>query len=60
MFLSLPFIAIVKVICDHVPEMQAWGKMLGDEESARWNMMKLPIKKSLSKKGVKVEIEKAQ
>ena len=45
MFLSLPFIAICKVIFDHVPDLQPWGKVLGDEESARWRIMKVTIKK---------------
>ncbi len=50
MFLSLPFVAICKVICDHVEELYAWGKMLGDEDSARWNIMKLPARKGRGKK----------
>ncbi len=45
MFLSLPFVAICKVICDHVPELNAWGKVLGDEESARWKPIKVSIRK---------------
>ena len=45
MFLSLPFVAICKVIFDNVEELQPWGSLLGDEESARWNIMKLPSTK---------------
>ncbi|MFT4155433.1 MAG: AI-2E family transporter [Parafilimonas sp.] len=45
MFLSLPFVAICKVVFDHVEELKPWGSMLGDEESARWNMMKMPVSK---------------
>jgi len=51
MFLSLPFVAICKVIFDNVKELQPWGSLLGDEESARWNIIKLPLsKKTVSKK----------
>ena len=31
MFLSIPLIAIVKVICDHVDSLKAWGALLGDQ-----------------------------
>jgi len=31
MFLSIPFVAIVKIICDRVEGMKALGKLLGDE-----------------------------
>ncbi len=40
MFLSLPFIAICKVVFDHVEEMHVWGNLMGDEESARWNVIR--------------------
>jgi len=30
MFLSLPLLAIVKVICDHVESLKPWGLLLGD------------------------------
>ena len=40
MFLSLPFVAICKVVFDHVEDMQPWGDLLGDEESARWNVIR--------------------
>jgi len=30
MFLSLPLIAVVKIICDHIDELHPWGKLLGD------------------------------
>ena len=51
MFLSLPFVAICKVIFDNVEELQPWGSLLGDEESARWNIIKIPgVKKSVEKK----------
>ena len=49
MFLSLPFVAICKVVFDNVKELQPWGSLLGDEESARWNIIKLPVSKKTSK-----------
>lgn len=30
MFLSLPLIAVVKIICDRIEELKPWGKLLGD------------------------------
>jgi len=30
MFLSLPLIAVVKIICDRIDELRPWGKLLGD------------------------------
>ncbi len=51
MFLSLPFVAICKVIFDHVDEMHVWGNLLGDEESARWNIIKnYSIKRRVTRK----------
>ena len=35
MFLSIPFLAILKIIFDRVPEMKPWGKLLGDEIPTR-------------------------
>ena len=31
MFLSIPTVAIIKVIFDRIPELQPWGAILGDE-----------------------------
>lgn len=31
MFLSIPFIGVLKIIFDRVPELKPWGKLLGDE-----------------------------
>lgn len=33
MFLSIPLIAIVKVICDHVDSLNAWGYLIGNQVS---------------------------
>lgn len=30
MFLSIPFIAVLKIIFDHIPTLKPWGKLLGD------------------------------
>ena len=35
MFLSIPFLAILKIIFDRIPEMKPWGKLLGDEVPTR-------------------------
>jgi len=35
MFLSIPFIAILKIIFDRVNELRPWGKLLGDEIPTR-------------------------
>ncbi|WP_129716528.1 AI-2E family transporter [Pedobacter sp. SYP-B3415] len=32
MFLCIPFLAILKIIFDHVDSLQPWGKLLGEEE----------------------------
>ncbi|HEY3405385.1 MAG TPA: AI-2E family transporter [Ohtaekwangia sp.] len=31
MFLSIPFIGVLKIVFDRVPELKTWGKLLGDE-----------------------------
>lgn len=43
MFLSIPFIGILKIIFDRLPELKPWGKLLGDEIPTRhkgqiWNV----------------------
>ena len=35
MFLSIPFIGVLKIIFDRIPEMQPWGRLLGDKVVAR-------------------------
>jgi AI-2 transport protein TqsA len=32
MFLALPIIAIIKIICDRIQDLKPWGLLLGDEE----------------------------
>ncbi len=46
MFLSIPFLAILKIIFDRLPEMRPWGKLLGDTVPTRhkgeiWMMRKM-------------------
>ncbi len=45
MFLSIPFVAILKIIFDRVPDLKPWGKLLGDTVPTRhkgeiWNLRK--------------------
>ena len=42
MFLSIPFVGILKIVFDHIPELKYWGKLLGDKVPTRhkgqiWN-----------------------
>ena len=53
MFLSIPFIAIIKIVFDRVPGLKPWGKLLGDTVPTRhkgeiWNLRKKKSKPSLS------------
>jgi predicted PurR-regulated permease PerM len=50
MFLSIPFIGVLKIIFDRIPELKPWGKLLGDEVPTRhkgqiWALRKRPILK---------------
>jgi predicted PurR-regulated permease PerM len=45
MFLSIPFLAILKIIFDRLPEMKPWGKLLGDEVPTRRRIGKQRKKK---------------
>lgn len=35
MFLSIPFIGVLKIVFDRIPEMRPWGRLLGDKVEAR-------------------------
>ncbi len=35
MFLSIPAVAILKIICDRIDDLKPWGKLLGDEVPTR-------------------------
>jgi predicted PurR-regulated permease PerM len=50
MFLSIPFIGILKIIFDRIPELKPWGKLLGYEIPIRHKGQILAIiKKGISK-----------
>lgn len=51
MFLAIPFLGILKIIFDRVPELKPWGKLLGDEVPTRhkgqvWDLRKTRRKKT--------------
>lgn len=48
MFLSIPFIGIVKILFDRIPELKPWGKLLGYEKSTA-------KKKSIFRRKMKVK-----
>ena len=52
MFLSIPLIAILKIICDQIEVLQPWGFLLGDTMPAM-SIFKIKIKPKKPK--VKVE-----
>lgn len=35
MFLSIPFVGVLKIVFDRIPELNPWGKLLGDEVPTR-------------------------
>jgi len=37
MFLSIPILAMAKIIFDHIPELKPWGFLLGEEKSEKLN-----------------------
>lgn len=50
MFLSIPFVGILKIIFDRIPELKPWGKLLGDEvptshKGQVWNVVKRNVNK---------------
>jgi predicted PurR-regulated permease PerM len=50
MFLSIPLLAIVKLICDHIEQLKPWGFLLGDTMPS---LLKLTIKPIFKKAKVK-------
>jgi predicted PurR-regulated permease PerM len=44
MFLSIPFIGILKIVFDRIPEMQPWGRLLGSEVDVRQKGLRRPRK----------------
>jgi predicted PurR-regulated permease PerM len=54
MFLSIPIIAIIKIIFDRVDDLKPWGKLLGDEVlTARSNKLFTKRKESVAEKVVR-------
>jgi predicted PurR-regulated permease PerM len=50
MFLSIPFIGVLKIVFDRIPELKPWGKLLGAEvptshKGQIWNLRKKTISK---------------
>jgi predicted PurR-regulated permease PerM len=48
MFLSIPFVGILKIICDRIPDLKPWGKLLGDTVPTRhigeiWSITKKKV-----------------
>lgn len=42
MFLAIPFIGVLKIIFDRIPEMQPWGRLLGSEVDVRQTGVRRP------------------
>lgn len=49
MFLSIPLLAIVKLICDHIDSLKPWGFLLGDSMPTVLSIEPIPkkIKKNI-------------
>jgi len=41
MFLAIPGLAVLKVICDRVPELKAWGMLMGDDTEGGGKIFKI-------------------
>jgi predicted PurR-regulated permease PerM len=54
MFLSIPLIAIIKVIFDHVEPLKAWGYLLGDTMPAFLGI-KIPFKRKMFVKSIEIK-----
>ena len=51
MFLSIPFIGILKIVFDRIPEMQPWGRLLGSEVDVRQTGVRRPRRVKAAKGG---------
>jgi predicted PurR-regulated permease PerM len=49
MFLSVPFVAVLKIIFDRIEELKPWGKLLGDNVPTRY-LGQRRVKKSVAEK----------
>ncbi|MXV14592.1 AI-2E family transporter [Hufsiella ginkgonis] len=57
MFLTIPFVAILKIIFDRVDELKPWGKLLGDEiPTKRRNPFRRKAKKAPPEKAVSEKV----
>ena len=50
MFLSIPVIAIIKIVFDRVQDLNVWGYLLGEEEENTARSRKLKIRIARNKK----------
>ena len=50
LFLSVPAIAFIKIICDQIDSLKPWGQLMGDETSYSGNMRVYKKLASISKK----------
>lgn len=50
MFLSVPFVAVLKIIFDRIDELKPWGKLLGDSVPTRYIGQRWRNKKSVAEK----------
>jgi AI-2 transport protein TqsA len=55
MFLSIPFVAVLKIIFDHIEELKPWGKLLGDRMPV--NVPALVVNKEEQGEGKTIEPE---
>lgn len=53
MFLAIPFIGILKIIFDRIPELKPWGRLLGSEVDVRRSGVRKP--RVVKKTAMKVE-----
>lgn len=55
MVLSIPALAIVKIVCDHIPSLQPYGYLIGEEENAHEpgtiTQWKTKIRRMMGKEG---------
>lgn len=44
MFLALPLMAVIKVVCDHIDHLKPWGELIGDTlpRTKKWRNIHLP------------------
>lgn len=45
MFIVVPVLAMIKVVCDHIPELKPWGFLLGDKGTEKHSITAVKIKR---------------